>query len=429
MKEFIQSVRAREILDSRGNPTVEVEVRTRRGFGRAAAPSGASTGAHEALELRDGAKHFLGRGVLRAVANVNGKIARALKGLDALDQRNIDQTLIALDGTPNKSRLGANATTAVSLAVARAAASAQGTPLYKHLNRRAFLLPVPFLNVINGGKHAGNELAVQEFLIAPIGAPSFREALRMAAEVYHTLGKNLKEAYGVSARNVGDEGGFAPGMKTTREALDALSKAVSRAGYEDDVKLAVDAAATSFYDGRSGMYKIDGRSLDREGLLEHYAALCGDYDIVSLEDPLHEEDFAGFARSVELLGKEVQIVGDDLLATNIGRLKQAIAASSVTALLLKINQVGTLSEALDAASLAFSSNLSVMVSHRSGETEDASIADVAVGISAGQIKTGAPARGERTCKYNQLLRIEEELGKKARYAGRKFRSAGIIARR
>ncbi|MEM4390055.1 MAG: phosphopyruvate hydratase [Candidatus Micrarchaeia archaeon] len=427
--EPIQAVRAREILDSRGNPTIEVEVKTRHGYGRASAPSGASTGAHEALELRDGGKRFLGKGVLRAVANVNGKIARALRGLDALDQKRIDQALIAADGTPNKAKLGANATTAVSLAVAKAAASARGLPLYKHLNRRAFLLPVPFLNVINGGKHAGNELAIQEFLIAPIGAPSFREALRMAVEVYHILGKNLKEAYGMSARNVGDEGGFAPAMKTTRAALDALSRAIAQAGYEDEVKLALDAAATSFYEARSGMYKIDGLSLDSDGLLEYYSALCEEYDIVSIEDPFHEEDFAGFARAVQLLGKEVQIVGDDLVVTNISRLRQAVAASSITALLLKINQIGTLSEALDAAGLAFSNNLSVMVSHRSGETEDTSIADVAVGINAGQIKTGAPARGERTCKYNQLLRIEEELGSRARYAGRKFRSAGITARR
>jgi len=425
--EPILSVKAREILDSRGSPTIEVEVRTKRGFGRAAAPSGASTGIHEALELRDGGKRFHGKGVLKAVSNVNGKIFRALKGLDALDQEKIDGVLVSLDGTPNKSVLGANATTATSIAVARAAASARGMPLYRHLNRRAFLLPVPFLNVINGGKHAGNELAIQEFMIAPIGAPSFREALRMGAEVYHVLGKNLKESYGVSARNVGDEGGYAPAMKTTREALDALSKAVSQAGYEDEVKLAIDAAATSFYDERSGRYAIDGLSLEREKLLEHYAALCEEYDIISLEDPFHEEDFAGFARAVQFLGKEVQVVGDDLLVTSLARLKEAISSSSVTALLLKINQVGTLSEAIEAARYAFDHSLSVMVSHRSGETEDTSIADVAVGVGTGQIKTGAPARGERICKHNQLIRIEEALGKKAKYAGRKFRSAGILA--
>ncbi|MEW6329532.1 MAG: phosphopyruvate hydratase [Candidatus Micrarchaeota archaeon] len=412
----IKSVFAREILDSRGNPTVEVEVRTQKGVGRAAAPSGASTGSNEALELRDGGKRYDGKGVLTAVENVNKKIARRLVGKDARKQRELDNLMIEMDGTSTKSRLGANALVATSLALARAAADSARVPLFKYLDKNANLLPVPLMNVINGGKHAGNSLAIQEFIIIPAGAPSFREALRMGAEVYHELGRLLQERYGLSSRNVGDEGGYAPSMLYTREAMDALADAIRASGYSRNVFMGIDAAASSFYKNRK--YSIDGRELEAERLLEFYEQLARDYPLISIEDPFYEEGFSAFAELTRKIGGRTQVIGDDLFVTNAGRLQRGIDARAGNAVLLKINQIGTLTEMMDVATLAKKNSFRTIISHRSGETEDASIADIAVGISAGQIKAGAPARGERTAKYNQLLRIEEMLGKKAKYSGR-----------
>jgi enolase len=415
----IVSVRGRWILDSRGNPTVEAEVQTLGGgFGRAAVPSGASTGKHEALELRDGGKQFHGKGVRKAVDNVNNVIAKEIIGMDSRDQEAVDRRMIELDGTKNKSQLGANAILSVSLAVAHAAANTYGLPLYQYLGGLlARTLPVPLMNIINGGKHAGNELKIQEFMIVPVGAASFAEALRMGSEVYHSLRKYLVNKYGLSAVNVGDEGGFAPPMKQTREALEALVAAIRDAGYEPgkDVALAIDAAASNFYDERKGAYSIDGRELTREKMMELYEELVKEYPIVSVEDPLHEEEFEGFAELTRSL--RVQVVGDDVFVTNVERLSKGIEAGAANALLLKVNQIGTLTEAIEAARLAMQHGYSVVVSHRSGETEDATIAHLAVALNTGQIKTGAPARGERTAKYNELLRIEELLGSRAVYPG------------
>lgn len=421
-KYLIERVAAREILDSRGNPTVEADVVTKGGcLGRAAVPSGASTGRYEALELRDGeASRFFGKGVSKAVSNVNEKIARALIGMDCRRQREVDGAMLELDGTGSKSGLGANAILSVSLANAKAAANAKGVPLYEHLGGlAASKLPVPMMNIINGGKHAGNELKVQEFLILPVGGKSFREALRMGVETYHALKELLKRKYGASAINVGDEGGFAPPMKETGEALEAILEAVEEAGYKpnSEVLLGMDAAATSFYDGELGKYEVDGKALQPGEMLDFYKGLIAKYGLFSIEDPFQEEDFESFARLTREVGGKAQIVGDDLFVTNIERLRRGIEAGSANALLMKVNQIGTLTEALGAAELALGSGYRVVVSHRSGETEDPAISDIAVGIGAQEIKAGAPARGERTAKYNQLLRIEERLGSAASYWG------------
>ncbi len=417
----ISNIRGRWILDSRGNPTVEADLYTLGGgFGRAAVPSGASTGSHEALELRDGGKKFHGKGVEKAVRNINEIIAKELVGLDSRNQALVDMTMIRLDGTPNKSRLGANAILAVSLANAKAAADTYGLMLFQYLGgTRARTLPVPLMNIINGGKHAGNELKIQEFLIVPVGADRFSDALRIGSEVYHSLKSYLKEKYGPSAINVGDEGGFAPPMKKTREALDALVAAIKEAGYEPgvDVMLALDAAATEFFDKEKGVYIIDGQEMTREQLLEFYRKLIEEYPIVSLEDPFHEEDFEGFAVAAREL--PVQVIGDDIFVTNVERLKKGIEMGAANALLLKVNQIGSLTEAMEAARLAMENKYAVVVSHRSGETEDTTISHIAVALNCGQIKTGAPARGERTAKYNELLRIEEFLGRSAYYPGLK----------
>ncbi len=413
----IEDIHAREILDSRGNPTIEVDVTTCCGFGRAAVPSGASTGTYEALELRDGGDRYGGKGVLKAVRNVNEVIAPKLIGLDVLDQRGIDQIMIEMDGTPNKSNLGANAILGVSLAVAKAAASSLGIPLYRYLGGvSATRLPVPSLNVLNGGKHAGNNLAIQEFMIEPWGAECFSEGLRMAAETYHALGKILSGKYGNVATNVGFEGGYAPPISRTRDALDAIMAALDVTGYTEEIKLAIDSAASSFY--LDGGYSIDDDRLTPGELIDFYVDLVKTYPIVLLEDPFEENAFEDFA---ELTAKipDTIIVGDDLYVTNMERIKKGIKMRATNALLLKLNQIGSVSEAFDAATLAFRNGFQVMVSHRSAETEDSSLADVSVAVGAELIKTGAPARSERNAKYNQLLRIEEALGESASYAGKK----------
>jgi len=409
----IQSIHAREILDSRGNPTVEIDVHTASGFGRASVPSGASTGTNEALELRDKDKRYLGKGVKKAVNNVNTEIKEALTGMDVRHQYDIDRVMLELDGTPNKSRLGANAILGVSLAVAHAAAKSTGLYLYRYLGgSNAYTLPVPTMNVINGGKHAGNELAIQEFMIQPKGAKTYSEALRMGAETYHTLGALLVKRYGKSAVNVGYEGGYAPPLKNTVDALDALTGAIDEAGYEKEITIGLDAAASEFYE--NGVYNIDGKALSGEELTDHYADLVRSYPILSIEDPFQEEAFDDFAVLTDRLADTI-IVGDDLFVTNVKRLEQGIYMGAANALLLKVNQIGTLSEAFDAARLAQRNRYKVIVSHRSAETEDTTIADISVALGAELIKTGAPARSERNAKYNQLLRIEEELGKAAKY--------------
>lgn len=402
----IISVYAREILDSRGNPTVEVDVLTQNGLGSAAAPSGASTGKYEAVEIRDKDERYLGKGVSRAVGNINTIIGPAITGMDVTDQQGIDLKMKELDGTKDKSHLGANAMVATSMAVMRAAASTSGKMLYDYMGGRK--LPDAMFNIINGGKHAGGKLAIQEFMIIPY-ADSFSERLRMASEIYHILGIQLKEKYGASATNVGDEGGYAPPMNKTDEAMDALSAAVEEAGYQKNCSFAIDSAASSFYNPEKGVYYIDEVEMDEGEMIDFYRELSKVYNIKSMEDPLDENSFDGFAKLTSELRNKVQIVGDDLLVTNIERIKEAIDKNSVTALLLKINQIGTVTEALDAAKLCKDNGLNIVVSHRSGETEDCFISDFAVGLNAGQIKAGAPARGERTAKYNQLLRIEERI--------------------
>lgn len=421
----ITGIVAREILDSRGNPTIEVDVYTPVAMGRAAVPSGASTGIHEALELRDGGKRYHGKGVKRAVENVNKIIAPELIGMDVTLQRDIDMLMLELDGTENKSNLGANAILGVSLAVAKAAANTLGMPLYRYLGgANAYILPVPMSNVINGGAHAGNDLDFQEFMIMPVGAKSFREAIQMVSETYHTLKKILMEKYGKLAVNVGDEGGFAPPMKEVTEPLDALVKAIEESGYKvgDEIAFALDVASSEFYEEEKNVYVVGGKEYTREELIDLYKELISTYPIVSIEDPVQEEDFEGFAIVTKELGKKVQLVGDDIFVTNVKRLKKGIEMGAGNALLLKVNQIGTLSEAIDAAYLAFRAGYGVVVSHRSGETEDSTIADIAVALNAGQIKTGAPARSDRNAKYNQLLRIEEELEGVAYYPGKKFRN-------
>lgn len=414
----IEQVGAREILDSRGNPTVEVEVSLEDGtLGRAAVPSGASTGEHEAVELRDGDPlRFGGKGVEKAVRNVLDVIAPELKDMEAVDQRLIDQVLLDLDGTPDKSKLGANAILGVSLAVAKAAAESSGLDLYRYLGGAgAHVLPVPMMNIINGGAHADSSVDVQEFMIAPVGAESFREALRWGAEVYASL-KSVLKSKGL-ATGLGDEGGFAPDLPGTRAALDLIAEAVEKTGYTlgRDIVLALDVAATEFHS--DGVYSYEGRKLTSAQMSDAYAELIGAYPLVSIEDPLDEDDWEGWVQLTSAIGDKVQIVGDDLFVTNPERLEEGIARGAANALLVKVNQIGTLSETLDAVALAHMSGYRCMMSHRSGETEDTTIADLAVATGCGQIKTGAPARSERVAKYNQLLRIEEFLGDAARYAG------------
>ncbi len=411
----IEHIHAREILDSRGNPTVEVDVLTESGFGRASVPSGASTGTNEALELRDKDKRYLGKGVAKAVNNVNTEIKEALTGLDVRDQREIDGLMIELDGTENKARLGANAILGVSLAAAHAAADSLGISLYRYLGgTNAFTLPVPTLNVVNGGKHAGNELVIQEFMLQPRDAKTFKEAIRMGAETYHTLGSILVKKYGNSAVNVGYEGGYAPPLKNTTDALDALAGAIEEAGYDKKISVGLDCAASEFY--KKGKYTIDGKTYSAGDLVDLYADLVRTYPILSIEDPFEEEAFGDFAALTEKL-KDTIIIGDDLFVTNVKRLEKGIKMKAGNALLLKVNQIGTLSEAFDAARLAQKNGYKVVVSHRSAETEDTTIADISVALGAEMIKTGAPARSERNAKYNQLLRIEEELGKAGRFGG------------
>ncbi len=417
----IIDIHAREILDSRGNPTVEVDVLLEDGsFGRAAVPSGASTGAHEAVELRDDDKaRYLGKGVLKAVDAVNTEIADAILGLDAEDQRDIDSTMIALDGTANKGRIGANAILGTSLAVAKAAANARGLPLYSYIGGvSAHVLPVPMMNIINGGEHADNPIDIQEFMVMPVGADSFAEAVRWGAEVFHTLKKGLSDK-GLSTA-VGDEGGFAPDLASTRAALDFIMGAVERAGFKpgEDIVLALDCAATEFY--RGGKYGISGEGLSLTGheMAVYLDELCRDYPIRSIEDGMAEDDFEGWKALTERIGGDVQLVGDDLFVTNPARLTDGIDRGLANSLLVKVNQIGTLSETLDAVSIAQRAGYTAVMSHRSGETEDATIADLAVATNCGQIKTGSLARSDRLAKYNQLIRIEEELGDSAVYAGK-----------
>ena len=419
----ISQIRAREVLDSRGNPTVEAEVHLNGGgFGRAIVPSGASTGALEALELRDGGDRYGGKGVLRAVANVNDTIAPALLGVDATGQEHIDQVMLDLDGTPTKDKLGANAILAVSLAAARAAGAGLGMPLYRYLGGTAGrLLPVPCFNVLNGGAHAANSVDIQEFMLVPAGLPSFREAVRAGVETYHAL-KRVLAGRGLTT-NVGDEGGFAPDLPDDQAVLDILVEAIDVAGYTpgDDIAFALDVAATEIH--RAGRYHLAGSELTAAEIVDHLEALVTDYPIVSIEDGLDEADWDGWEILTSRLGERVQLVGDDLLVTNADLLQRAIDTDVANAILIKLNQIGTVSETLATMSLAQSNGYGRMVSHRSGESEDAFISHLAVATNAGQIKTGAPARGERTAKYNQLLRIEEGLGQDARFAGwQPFRS-------
>ncbi len=414
----IFEVYARPILDSRGNPTVEVELVTEDGvIGRAAVPSGASTGEHEAVELRDGGSRWLGKGVDKAVENVSDVIAPHLIGLDVRDQREIDQLLIDLDGTENKSRLGANALLGVSLAAARAATLTLDIPLYRYIGgTSARVLPVPLMNVLNGGAHADNNVDIQEFMIAPVGADSFLEGLRAGAEVYHTL-KKVCQGRGL-ATGVGDEGGFAPNLGSNEDALALLAEAVEKAGYKlgDDFQLALDVAASEFC--KDGVYTFEGEERDAAAMVAYYAQLADKYPLFSIEDGLDENDWAGWKQLTDKLGGTVQLVGDDLFVTNVKRLQRGIDEGVGNSILIKVNQIGTLSETLDTIELAHRNGCTTVISHRSGETEDTTIADLAVAVNAGQIKTGAPARSERVAKYNQLLRIEDELGAVARYAGR-----------
>ncbi|MGB3038134.1 MAG: phosphopyruvate hydratase [Methyloceanibacter sp.] len=416
----IATVVGREILDSRGNPTVEVDVVLANGaFGRAAVPSGASTGAHEAHELRDGGKRYGGKGVRRAVEAINGEIRKALTGFDASDQRGLDRRLCELDGTDNKKRLGANAILGVSLAAAKAAARDHDQPLYRYLGgEAATLLPVPMMNILNGGAHADNPIDFQEFMIAPVGAPNFAEALRMGAEVFHALKTALKTAGHNTA--VGDEGGFAPNLASTRQALDFVLAATGAAGFKPgaDIYLALDVAATELYADNRYVLKGEGRTLNFAGMVATYADLVANYPIYSIEDGMSEDDWEGWRALTETLGGRVQLVGDDLFVTNVTRLKRGIDQGIANAILVKVNQIGTLSETLDAVHMAQSAGYAAVMSHRSGETEDATIADLAVATNCGQIKTGSLARSDRVAKYNQLLRIEEQLGTAARYAGR-----------
>jgi len=414
----ISDVRAREILDSRGNPTVEVEVTLDDdSVGRAAVPSGASTGAFEAVELRDGDERYLGKGVIKAVIAIEDEIMPAVIGFDATDQRFIDDTMIALDGTPNKARLGANAILGVSMAVAKAAAQSSGLPLYRYIGGpNAHLLPVPMMNIINGGAHADSDVDFQEFMIAPIGADSFHDALRMGAEVYHSL-KSVLKSNGLST-GLGDEGGFAPNLPSNRAALELISEAITKAGFKlgSDVALAMDVAATEFF--KDGLYHVEGTARSTEQMIELYAQLAKDFPIVSIEDPLAEDDWDSWVHFTSVMGNQIQIVGDDHYVTNTERIAKGIELKSANALLVKVNQIGSLTETAESVEMAHRAGFATMMSHRSGETEDTTIADLAVAFNCGQIKSGAPARSDRVAKYNQLLRIEEDLDETARYAGR-----------
>ncbi len=414
----IKSVHAREILDSRGNPTVEVEVELDdKTIGRAAVPSGASTGAFEAAELRDGGSRYLGKGVQTAVNNVNNKIAPVVIGLNGQAQRDLDVKMIELDGSKNKSNLGANAILGVSLATARAVALSKNQSLFKYLGgQEAKTLPVPMMNILNGGAHADTNVDIQEFMIAPIGAENFKESIRWGAEIYHSLKSVLKKK-GL-ATSIGDEGGFAPNLESNRAALDLILVAIESAGFNagSQIALAMDVAATEFF--ADGKYKFEGKQLTSDQMIDYYSELVQSYPLVSIEDPLDEDDWSGWAKLTANLGEKIQIVGDDLFVTNPERLQRGIDSKTANALLVKVNQIGSLTETIDAVNLAHKNNYKSMMSHRSGETEDTTIADLAVALNCGQIKTGAPARSERVAKYNQLLRIEEELGSTAVYAGR-----------
>ena len=418
MTSRIEHVRGRQILDSRGNPTVEVDIRLESGaFGRAAVPSGASTGEYEAVELRDGDPDaFLGKGVTKAVAYVNGELATALAGADAADQPAVDRLLIELDGTPNKSRLGANAILGCSLAAAKAAAAEASVPLYRWLGGdEARTLPVPLMNVLNGGAHAQNRLDVQEFMLVPAGTETYSEALRIGAEVFHTLKEVLHER-GLST-GVGDEGGFAPDLESTEQAIETILEAAERAGHRDRVGIALDPAASELFDGSAYVFASEGRTLDPGAMVDRYAALAQRYPVVSVEDGLDENAWADWRRLTERLGDSVQLVGDDLFVTNVEFFERGIAEGVANSILVKVNQIGTLTEALDTIAVARRAGYGTVISHRSGETEDVTIADLAVAVNAGQIKTGAPSRTDRVAKYNQLLRIEEELGSRAEYPG------------
>jgi len=414
MKYAVSDIKAREVLDSRGNPTVEVDVVTEGGVvGSAIVPSGASTGIFEALELRDGGKRFHGKGVLKALGSVRDVILPKVRGLDVREQKKIDGLMIELDGTENKSKLGGNAILGVSIACAKAAATSDNLKLYEYVaGDGPMVLPVPFFNIINGGMHAGNQLDFQEFMIAPVGASSFKEALVMGSEIYQALKDNLKKKYGRDATNVGDEGGFTPPIDHPDEALQTIMDSIEEMGYSDKVSLAMDVAASSFYKGDEN-YSVAGNIISRGELIDIYRNLVSKFPLVSIEDPLEEEDYEGYKMVTDAL--PIQILGDDLFVTNVKRLQRGIDMGASNALLWKVNQIGSLSEAFDAADLAKSNGFNVMASHRSGDTADPFVADLAVGIACGQIKSGAPARGERTAKYNQLLRIEEWLGEKAVY--------------
>ncbi len=422
-KVSISQVKGREILDSRGNPTVEVDVVLTDGtLGRAAVPSGASTGEHEAIELRDGDKsRYLGKGVLKAVANVDKIIAPKVKGKDPFKQKELDRLMIELDGTPNKSKLGANAILGVSLAVAKASANSKGVPLYEYLGgTKAVTLPVPLMNIVNGGLHADNNLDLQEFMIAPIGAPNFKEALRMGAETFHNLKSILKKQG--SSTSVGDEGGFAPNLKSNEEAIEVIIQAITAAGYwpGKDISLALDPAASSFYKGGKYLFKAEGAKSSND-MIKMYADWLKKYPIVSIEDGLAENDWDGWKNMTKELGDKIQLVGDDLFVTNIKYLKKGIVEDCANSILIKVNQIGSLSETLDTISLALKNKYTAVISHRSGETEDTTISHLAVATNVGQIKTGSLSRSERIAKYNELLRIEEELGEKAVYGGRLWR--------
>ena len=420
----IERIIGREILDSRGNPTVEVEVILEDGHvGRASVPSGASTGIYEACELRDGdAGRYLGKGVRKAVENVNQEIAQALVGRDVLDQAGIDAALIALDGTPNKSRLGANAILGVSLACAKAAAASQKMSLYRYIGGvNAKVLPVPMMNILNGGAHASNNVDIQEFMIMPVSAPSWAEALRRCAEVFHKLKEVLRQ-WGVPAAGVGDEGGYAPNLKRDEDALAVIVEAIEKAGYKpgEDFKIAIDAASSEWYEEETGLYHLpkSGKRMSRQQLVQMWRRFADKYPIISLEDGMGETDWEGWAMLTKAIGSRVQLVGDDLFVTNTERLSSGIARGVGNSILIKVNQIGTLTETLDAIAMANRAGYTAIVSHRSGETEDTTIADIAVAVNAGQIKTGAPSRSDRVAKYNQLLRIEQELGDRAQYPGK-----------
>jgi enolase len=420
----VEKIVSREVLDSRGNPTVQVDLYTKKGFGRFSVPSGASKGHLEALELRDGDRQrYHGMGVQKALDNVNRILGPKVLGLDSRQQSKIDKLLTDLDGTANKNRLGANAILGISMALARASADAASSQLYKTVSEgRKPVLPLPMMNIINGGKHAGNDLSFQEFMVIPAGFKTFREALRCGSEVYHALKVRLESKYGKNAINVGDEGGFAPDISSTEEALGQINDAIEEAGYSPgkNALLGVDPAADSFYNEAKKTYLVDGKRLTGEELFEFYEDLVNRFPLKSIEDPFHDEDFDNFARITKKLGSRVQIVGDDLFVTNIKRVEKGISLKAANALLIKINQIGTLTETVEAVEKARRAGYGLVMSHRSGETEDTSIADLSVGLAAGQIKTGAPARGERTCKYNRLLQIEEELATSASFYGPEF---------